>query len=268
MSSSSPRSATACKVGSGRMESPRFAASMTQPMGIGEQVGRDRPLPADLGSVGGVGAGPFTRRTRLCAGWASTATSDRSRGDDLVVAGDGFFDELVEHPGGEPFGAPGAQGGLTCPTEPGCDVPAAAGGRAERGSLGSSPGPGCAAGGSPVGACRGAVVVGVLGWPSRQLRRHGGPWRARRPAVDSLKRQNPKYCYFEHSYFKPGGVGCQAKPLAVSGPRLSNAAEPRSTPRSRPWACRYPAAWSSGGPAAATLAATATATRRSCTGPT
>ena len=25
-----------------------------------EQVGGDRPLPADLGSVGGVGAGPFT----------------------------------------------------------------------------------------------------------------------------------------------------------------------------------------------------------------
>jgi hypothetical protein len=33
---------------------------MTQPMGIGEQVGRDRPFPPDLGSVGGVGAGPFT----------------------------------------------------------------------------------------------------------------------------------------------------------------------------------------------------------------
>src|SRR5665811_850454 len=127
MSSRSPRPATACKVGSSRMESPRFAPSMTQPMGIGEQVGRDRPLPADLGSVGGVGAGPFTRRTRLCAGWASTATSDGSRGDDLVVAGDGFFDELVEHPGGQPFGAPGAQGGLTGLTEPGCDVPAAAG---------------------------------------------------------------------------------------------------------------------------------------------
>src|SRR5665811_1744574 len=41
-------------------ESPRLPASMTQPMGIGEQVSRDRPLPADLGSVGGVGAGPFT----------------------------------------------------------------------------------------------------------------------------------------------------------------------------------------------------------------
>ena len=25
-----------------------------------EQVGRDRPVPPDLGSVGGVGAGPFT----------------------------------------------------------------------------------------------------------------------------------------------------------------------------------------------------------------
>ena len=33
-----------------------------------------------------------------------------------------------------------------------------------------------------------------------------------------------------------------------------------------PWACRCPAAWSSGGPAAATPAAAATATRRSSTG--
>ena len=38
----------------------------------------------------------------------------------------------------------------------------------------------------------------------------------------------------------------------MSGPRHSNAAEPRSTPRSQPWACHYPAAWSNGGPAAAT----------------
>ena len=37
---------------------------------------------------------------------------------------------------------------------------------------------------------------------------------------------------------------------------------------SQPWACRYPAAWSNGGPAAATLAATVTVTRRSSTGPT
>jgi hypothetical protein len=27
------------------------------------------------------------------------------------------------------------------------------------------------------------------------------------PPVDSLKKQNPKYSYFEHGYFKPGGVG-------------------------------------------------------------
>jgi hypothetical protein len=27
------------------------------------------------------------------------------------------------------------------------------------------------------------------------------------PPVDSLKKQNPKYYYFEHGYFKPGGVG-------------------------------------------------------------
>jgi hypothetical protein len=43
--------------------------------------------------------------------------------DDLVVAGDGFVDELVEDSGGEPFGAPGAQGGLTGRAEPGCDIP-------------------------------------------------------------------------------------------------------------------------------------------------
>jgi hypothetical protein len=47
--------------------------------------------------------------------------------DDLVVAGDGLFDELVEHPGGQPLGASGAQGGLTCLTEPRCDIPGAAG---------------------------------------------------------------------------------------------------------------------------------------------
>ena len=46
----------------------------------------------------------------------------------------------------------------------------------------------------------------------------------------------------------------------MSGPRQSNAAGPRSPPRSQPWACRYRAAWSNDGPAAATLAATATAT--------
>src|ERR1019366_3703820 len=82
----------------------------------------------------------------------------------------------------------------------------------------------------------GPWVVGGLRWPSRALRRHGDPWRARRPPVDSLKKQNPKYSYFEHGYFKPGGVGCQAEPLAVSGPRQSNAAEPKSPPRSQPWA--------------------------------
>src|SRR5450759_4935350 len=109
MSSRSPRSATACRVGSSRMESPRFAPSMTQPMGIGELVGRDRPFPADLGSVGGVGAGPFT----TAWGFVQAAVDGdlgQVQADDLVVAGDGFFDELVEHPGGEPFGAPGAQG--------------------------------------------------------------------------------------------------------------------------------------------------------------
>src|SRR5664279_1902796 len=122
MSSRSPRATTACRVGSSRMESLRFAPSMTQPIGIGEQVGRDRPLPPDLGSVGGVGAGPFT----TARGFVQAAVDGdlgQVQADDLVVAVDGFFDELVEDPGGQPFCAPGAQGGLTCPTEPGCDVP-------------------------------------------------------------------------------------------------------------------------------------------------
>ena len=122
MSSRSPRSATACRVGSSRMESLRFAASMTQPMGIGEQVGRDRPFPPDLGSVRGVGAGPFTT-TRGFVQAAVDGDLGQVQTDDPVVAVDGFFDELVEDPGGEPFGAPGAQGGLTGPAEPGCDVP-------------------------------------------------------------------------------------------------------------------------------------------------
>src|SRR5680860_783194 len=56
--------------------------------------------------------------------------------------------------------------------------------------------------------------------------------------------RNMKYLYFKYRYFKPGGVGCPAEQRLVSGPRHSNAAEPRSPPRSRPWACRYPAAWS------------------------
>src|SRR5665811_2156835 len=147
------------------------------------------------------------RSTRVRSSAASDVYKRQVQTDDPVVAGDGFFDELVEDPGGQPFGAPAAQGGLTCLTEPGCEVPGAAGGRAWPRCRRSSPGPGCAAGGSPEGACRGAVVVGGLAWPSRALRRHGDPWRARRPAVDSLKKQNPKYCYFEHGYFKPGGVG-------------------------------------------------------------
>jgi hypothetical protein len=74
----------------------------------------------------GLGPVPSPPHGALCR-LPSTATSDSSRGDDLVVAGDGFFDELVKHSGGQPFGAPGAQGGLTCPTEPGCDIPGAAG---------------------------------------------------------------------------------------------------------------------------------------------
>src|ERR1035437_9735243 len=122
MSSRSPRAATACKVGSSRMLSPRFAPSMTQPMGIpNRSVATDHfhPILARSEGLRPVHSPPHGALCRL----PSTATSDRSRGDDLVVAGDGFFDELVEDPGGEPFGAPGAQGGLTGLTEPGGEVP-------------------------------------------------------------------------------------------------------------------------------------------------
>src|SRR5450759_425132 len=106
MSSRSPRSATACKVGSSRMESPRFAPSMTQPMGApNRSVATDHfhPILALSVGLGPVASPPHGALCRL----PSTATSDRSRDDDLVVAGDGFFDELVEHPSGEPFCAQG-----------------------------------------------------------------------------------------------------------------------------------------------------------------
>src|SRR5665647_626273 len=122
MSSRSPRSASACKVGSSRTESLRFAPSMTQPIGTpNRSVATDhfQPILARSVWLGPVPSPPHGALCRL----PSTATSDRSRGDDLVVAGDRFFDQFVEHPGGEPFGAPGAQGGLACPAEPGCDVP-------------------------------------------------------------------------------------------------------------------------------------------------
>src|SRR5664279_2136691 len=99
------------------------------------------------------------------------------------------------------------QGGLTGLTEPGCEVPGAAGDQPNEDPLEAVP----VRDAQPVAAqwvhVGGAVVVGGLAWPSRALRRHGDPWRARRPPVDSLKKQNPKYCYFEHGYFKPGGVG-------------------------------------------------------------
>src|SRR5665811_1131252 len=113
MSSRSPRSATACRVGSSRMESLRFAPSMTPPLGIpSRSVATDHFQPILARAVG---LGPVP------------SPPHGVQADDPVVAGDGFFDELVGHPGGQPFGAPGAQGGLTGLTEPGCDVPAAAG---------------------------------------------------------------------------------------------------------------------------------------------
>ena len=99
---------------------------MTQPIGIGEQVGGDRPLPADLGSIGGVGAGPVTTARGLVQA-AVDGNLGEVQADDLVVAGDGFFDQFVEDAGGQPLGAPVAQGGLAGLTEPGRDVPGAAG---------------------------------------------------------------------------------------------------------------------------------------------
>src|ERR1035437_10843493 len=84
------------------MESLRFAPSMTQPMGIpNRSVAIDHFHPILARSVG-LGPVPSPPHGALCR-LPSTATSDRSRGDDLVVAGDGFFDELVEHPGGQPL---------------------------------------------------------------------------------------------------------------------------------------------------------------------
>src|SRR5680860_1500792 len=55
---------------------------------------------------------------RLCR---ASETTLRARRTEWLTAG--VFDKLVEDSGGEPFGAPGAQGGLTCPPEPGCDLP-------------------------------------------------------------------------------------------------------------------------------------------------
>jgi hypothetical protein len=78
------------------MESPRFAPSMTQPMGApNRSVATDHfhPILALSVGLGPVASPPHGALCRL----PSTATSDRSRDDDLVVAGDGFFDEFVEH---------------------------------------------------------------------------------------------------------------------------------------------------------------------------
>jgi len=50
-----------------------------------------------------------------------------------LVAGDRFFDQLVEHAGLQPFGAPVAHGGLACGGEPGSDVPGAAGDQPRQG---------------------------------------------------------------------------------------------------------------------------------------
>src|SRR5674476_502739 len=98
--------------------------SVDDPADRDRRTGQSRPTTSTRSWLGLWGWGrSLHHHTGLCAGWASTATSDRSRGDDPVVAGDGFFDELVEDPGGQPFGAPAAQGGLTGLTEPGCEVP-------------------------------------------------------------------------------------------------------------------------------------------------
>src|SRR5680860_1070796 len=118
----------------------------------------------------------------------------------------------------------------------------------------------------PVAAQR----VGV-GRARRQVRLDGGPDGVDDAGIECehgvlllvSSHRYLKYRYFKYGYFKQEGVGCRAEPALVSGPRRSNAAEPRSPPRSRPWDCRYRAAWWNGAPAAATLAAAATPTHRS-----
>jgi len=104
----------------------RFAPSMTQPMGIpSRSVATDHFQPILAQSVG-LGPVPSPPHGALCR-LPSTATSDRSRGDDPVVAGQRFLDQHVEHAGLQPLGAPLAHGGLPGGSEPGGDVPGAAG---------------------------------------------------------------------------------------------------------------------------------------------
>jgi hypothetical protein len=120
------------------MESLRLAPSVTQPIGIpNRSVAIDHFHPIFPLSVG-LGPVPSPPQGALCR-LPSTATSDRSRGDDLVVAGDRFFDEFVEDAGLEPLGAPVAQGGLPCGGQSGGDVPGAAGDQPDQDPLEAVP---------------------------------------------------------------------------------------------------------------------------------
>src|ERR1035437_9206675 len=84
--------------------------SVDDPADGDRRTGRSRPTTSTRSWLGRWGWGrSLHHRPGLCAGWGSPAPSDRSRGDDPVVAGDGFFDELVNPLGGQPFGAPAAK---------------------------------------------------------------------------------------------------------------------------------------------------------------
>jgi len=77
-----------------------------------------------------------------------------------------------------------------------------------------------------------------------------------------------KYLHVKYRYFKPGDVGCQLEQPTMSRQQPSNAAAPRSQPRSPAWAYRYQAAWWNAEPGAAPPDAAATPTHRNYTGPT
>jgi hypothetical protein len=84
--------------------------------------GRDRPLPALLGPVGGVGAGALT-----ATGGLVQAAVDRDlrqiQAADPVVTGDRLVHERVEHAGGDPLVTATTQRGLPDPDQPACVHP-------------------------------------------------------------------------------------------------------------------------------------------------
>jgi len=103
------------------MESLRLAPSTTQPIGIPyRSVAIDHFQPVLARSVG---LGPVPSAPQ--GGFVQAGVDGgfgQVQADDLVVAGERFFDRLGEHAGLEPFGAPVAQGGLACGAQSCCDV--------------------------------------------------------------------------------------------------------------------------------------------------